>query len=564
MDLRSCSLGALIVLAGPGCYSGVEVDGGGGSETDTAAEVGGESSGGTASSGGDPPPSLECAEVGLQPLRRISSEQYSQIVSDLLPDPFGTQALALAGFPRTMIDNGFSTFASSNTVSTNESIRIEDNADAIAALFLENQAEFGPLLTPCLSAGFGDAEIDGCIDGFIDDFGTRAFRRPLTDGEREIIGGLYAGIRDADGAPLAFAAVLQYFLQAPGLLYVTERSAVDDGSGFAALPPDELAVRLGLLFLNGSPDADLLAAVEDGRLQTKADVEREARRLAERPEVARSLSTFHHEWMRGFALEDAEREHELWDEESSAALQEELRSFASWFISETDGRFTTLMTTTDYPTDGRLNAIYNAGAPDESVRSGLLTTAAAMASQAHSDATSLVERGAFIRNHVLCMPTPAFPGDVDIEGTLGGSADLPTARQRLEPLMIEPSCAGCHAGINPLGFPFEVYDWSGAYRSSENGTPIDTTVDLDLVVFEGNFANAGQLIESIAATDEARDCYATHWFRYALGRHETEADSCAVEQVTTAFADAEGDVRELLVAIAVSDAFRFRKIGVQE
>ena len=219
------------------------------------------------------------------------------------------------------------------------------------------------------------------------------------------------------------------------------------------------------------------------------------------------------------------------------------------------------MATDAFPSDGRLNAIYNAGDPMLSPRRGLLTTAAAMAAAAHSDATSLVHRGAFIRRHVLCMPVPAFPGDVDIEGTLGDYGDRPTARERMEPLMLEPSCAGCHVGFNPLGFPFEAYDWVGAHRTQENDALIDTSVDIDLGVFAGSFANATELVVVLADSELAQDCYATHWFRYAMGRLETEQDSCSLDDVLAAFAASGGDVRELLVAIAVSDAFRFRNIG---
>ena len=271
------------------------------------------------------------------------------------------------------------------------------------------------------------------------------------------------------------------------------------------------------------------------------------------------MTTFHHEWLRGFSLDAAERIHPLWDAQASAAMREELRAFGQWFIDETDGSFRTLLTTEAFPSDGRLNEIYNAGDGTASPRRGLLTTAAAMASAAHSDSTSLVERGAFVRQHVLCLPVPAFPGDIDIDGTLGDHSNLPTARQRLEPLMLEPSCNGCHLGINPFGFPFEAYDWVGAHRLEENDAQIDTSVEIDIAVFAGSFANASELVVALAESELAQDCYATHWYRYAMGRRETDEDACSLDEIRTAFSASEGDVRELLVAIATSDGFRFRK-----
>lgn len=528
---------------------------------DDAGATDGPTDDGSGGSDNPEPPALTCDTVGSQPLRRLSSEQYWQVIDTLLPAPLAQEAHAVGLFPTTQIDDGFSTFASANRVSSGESVRIEDNADQIATLFREDIQTYAPMLVPCIGDSLDAATVDGCMPTFIEDFATRAFRRAPTEAEVGLVQELYAQVRDDDGVEEALTAVLQFFLQAPAVLYVTEVGIPTADPSVVALSGHEIATRLSLLFLDGLPDDALLAAAEDGSLLTREGVEAQARRLAAQAEVSRSMTTFHHEWLRGFALEGAERNHPLWDEDVAAAMAVELREFGRWFIEDTDGTFRTLMATDAFPSDGRLNAIYNAGDPMLSPRRGLLTTAAAMAAAAHSDATSLVHRGAFIRRHVLCLPVPAFPGDVDVEGTLGDYGDLPTARERMEPLMLEPSCAGCHTGFNPLGFPFEAYDWVGAHRTEENGATIDTSVEVDLAVFAGSFANASELVVALADSELAQDCYATHWFRYALGRLETEEDTCSLDDVRAAFTASEGDVRELLVAIAVSDAFRFRNIG---
>ena len=543
------------------CYEGLD------------GELGAASGGGAAEAADDDDgadgrdddmPELACEGIGGQPLRRVSSKQYEQILTDLLPESLAAQAIATSSFPRTIIDGGFSTYASANRVSTAASMQIEDNAESIAALFQENVRELAPELMPCLPTDYGSDDIDACLDEFVQDFGRRAFRRPMSDAEREIVGMLYEEVREADGAEAGLTAVLQYFLQAPALLYVTERADGPDG-GYVALSPHELATRLALLFTNSLPDDELLAAVDEGRLQSRDDVEREARRLVAKPEAVRAFAQFHHEWMRGFVLDSANREHPTWSAATSAALKEELGQFAAWFLAETDGTFRTLMTTQSFPFDERLATVYEHDATQtESPRRGLLTTAAAMAAQAHTNATSIVERGVFILRHVMCLDLPPFPGDIDIEGTLGGYADLPTARERLEPLMLEPACSGCHVVINPFGFPFEVYDWVGAHRTTENGVTIDTSAEITAGSVQGTFPDAQTLISAIAQSDEAHDCYATHWFRYATGRPESPDDSCSLDGVTQAFAASGGDVRELLVAIAVSDAFRFRKVGGAE
>jgi hypothetical protein len=549
-------------LAVPGCYDGRSETGAMAASATDADDAGAETDGDDAPG---VPAELTCEEIGSQPLRRISSDQYANILADLLPGDFGDQAGLISTFPITQIDNGFSTFASANTVSSSESIAIEDNAEQMAQLLLDNRASYIPMLMPCVSAGYMPSEIDGCIDGFIDEFGARAFRRPLTATERTIVAGIYEGASADDGPEIGLAAVVQYFLEAPALLYAVERGLPPQG-GFAALDSWELATRLSLFLRNSAPDEELMAAAAEGRLVSREDVERQARRLVEEPTATGVIGSFHREWLGAFVMEYAVRDHEAYTPEAQLALRDEVDQFTAWFLAETDGSFQTLMTTDAFPVDPRLADLYGvtSGSSTAPHRSGLFTLASVMAAQSHEDRTSLIERGAFFRNHVLCAPTPPFPGNIDPEATLGDHADLPTARERLQPLMEEPTCAGCHLHINPFGFAFEVYDWAGVYRTTENGAPIDTTFELEFGSIEGSFAGPDDLLAAVAASEEAQACYATHAFRYALGRIEGPEDECALDAIEAAFVASAGDVRELMVAIAVSDAFMFRAVSGAE
>jgi hypothetical protein len=54
------------------------------------------------------------------------------------------------------------------------------------------------------------------------------------------------------------------------------------------------------------------------------------------------------------------------------------------------------------------------------------------------------------------------------------------------------------------------------------------------------------------------DCIALHWFRYAMGRIENQTDSCSIEQVQTALDESGGNLKEMLVAMTLSDAFSYR------
>jgi hypothetical protein len=43
-----------------------------------------------------------------------------------------------------------------------------------------------------------------------------------------------------------------------------------------------------------------------------------------------------------------------------------------------------------------------------------------------------------------------------------------------------------------------------------------------------------------------------------MGRVENATDQCSLEQLKTSFADAGGELRELLVHMTLTDAFRYR------
>ena len=57
-----------------------------------------------------------------------------------------------------------------------------------------------------------------------------------------------------------------------------------------------------------------------------------------------------------------------------------------------------------------------------------------------------------------------------------------------------------------------------------------------------------------------RDCYATQWFRYAMGRVESASD-CSLPPLQQQFSQSGGDVKQLMIGIAESDAFRYRRTG---
>jgi hypothetical protein len=82
-----------------------------------------------------------------------------------------------------------------------------------------------------------------------------------------------------------------------------------------------------------------------------------------------------------------------------------------------------------------------------------------------------------------------------------------------------------------------------------SGTLLGTDVD-------GEFVGAVELAHKLADSQTLQECVTTQWFRFAFGRGESTHDECSIDALRTAFAESDGDVRELMIAIATGDAFR--------
>ena len=126
-------------------------------------------------------------------------------------------------------------------------------------------------------------------------------------------------------------------------------------------------------------------------------------------------------------------------------------------------------------------------------------------------------------------------------------------------------CAkGCHLLIDPIGFAFEHYDGIGRYRTMDNGKPVDAASTVTIDGVDKPFANALELTRILATSDTVRGCFARQWFRFAVGREDTEGDAASLAGIASAFANAQHDMRALAPAIAVSRSLRYRSLATGE
>lgn len=369
--------------------------------------------------------------------------------------------------------------------------------------------------------------------------------------------------------------VLQAFLQSPQLLYRTESltdwNAGRVEGGAVLLDSYQVASRLSYFLWNTMPDDELFALADAGQLTDAEAVRAQAYRMLDDPRARQTVADFHEQWlgMDKFAgLARVVPGDESGDDgRFNASWQSSLEQFVQHVFWESGGDVAALLGSSSVFVDETLAPLYGVepGVFEDPSRAGILTQPALMSMLAHSEQSAPVQRGKFVREQLLCQQLPPPPPDVDT--TPPDPDPSATTRERFRQHSADARCSSCHRLLDNVGFGLEAFDHLGRFRAEENGLPIDATgnlLDAGDPAIEGAFDGALDLAARLAQSPQVEACLATQWFRYSMGRAEQDADVCSLEQVKAEFASSGGNFRELLVALATSDAFRFRPMAEQD
>ncbi len=387
----------------------------------------------------------------------------------------------------------------------------------------------------------------GCDAAFAADFGALAFRRPLTEAQIA----RYTALIQAEGFPLAIEAMLS----SPYFLYRSELGA-DQGDGTFQLDGYELASAMSYFYWASLPDAALLAAAADGSLLTDAGIRAQAARMLADPRARDRLARFAEQWLGAEPVLTTEKAVEF-PAEIRAAMLEEAGGFVAGVAFDGSGEFSDLLLAAPAPSAALVGWYGTAGSAE---RGGLLGLGAVLATTAHSDQTSPVRRGLFVRERLLCQefgPPPAEAGGVpDIDPDA-------TTRERFATHTADPNCAACHRYIDPVGFGFEHFDPTGRWRDTDGGLPIDASGDLADIAFLGQgsslpFSTLPDLSAALAGSDRAPACYTAQVMRLALGWQPELDEVCAYDAIRLGFKASGYDLQELMILATLSDPFRLR------
>ena len=493
-------------------------------------------------------------------LRRLTHSQYNHTVRDLL----GDLSAPANQFPPEDFINGFKNQVQAQSLSP---ILIETYSGA--AERLARSAFHGGdahRLIPCKPS-------IPCRTQFVREFGKKAFRRPLTPSEQVRYERLMAAESDfLKGAQL----VVEAMLQSPNFLFWMY-STPDP-----KLKPYATASRLAYTLWDTMPNAELIEAAEKGELATRDGIEKVARRMLDQPRAHEALDEFTSEWLRFDRLLTASKDRRkfpLYTRETALAMTDEARAFISDLVW--NGRDFMTAFTADYGYVGpELAGIYGVSAPAKQMertpfpkgteRSGLLGQGLFLALTAKPDDTSPTARGLYVRDQFLCQHVPDPPPGVNRNLPTQTADTAQTNRDRMIAHATNPTCAGCHKLVDPIGFGFEKFDAVGARRDklvlefqapgtrAKNRAAKTVSLALDTDgniagIPDSQFSSPADIGAILAKSPQCQECMVKQYFRYSAGRLEGPADRPLIRQALERFQASQFQFKELILAIAAME-----------
>jgi hypothetical protein len=530
---------------------------------------------------------LPGAGPSASPLRRLSALQYQNTLRDLFAATLDVPSLAAEELKRLPLDDA--PFKIMDGRLSDQHVRAYYRvADKLAATVVADDATLQAIAGAC---ALDAAPAATCVDAFLNDFGTRALRRPLSSEERNTYTALNDGSRDTREL---FRALLFLLLQSGPFVYhlQLEGEPVAGDDNFYRLAAYELASRLSYHFWQSMPDAELFAAAADGSLLNEQTYAAQVERLFADQRTRAAVDLFYGEWWHigwlnafpdtpalrtlaaGSTLFEAGADH-------LQAMTQELRDLTEYFTFTTPGTYEDLLLTDlSFTRSPHLAALYGVQPWDGSSayprlpageRSGILTRGAFLVNDNHT--THPIHRGVIVRRRILCDDIPQ-PDPASLpEGALVAPPVTPdmTTRQRFENKTAPAQCTACHSQFNPIGYVLERYDALGRFRTEERiideasgqvlaTLPIDASATPRLDPTDERTIDSGPALSEMvaAASNKTEPCFARQYFRFTYARQESEADGCALEGVRSALGGT-GSLGAALRAIALEPSFRSRR-----
>jgi len=413
-----------------------------------------------------------------------------------------------------------------------------------------------------------------CARQIVSTLARRAFRRAMNDNDVASLLTFYQQERDRTGNfEAGIEMAVRRILADPEFIFRFEPTP----AGVAPNTPyrirdTELASRLSFFLWSTIPDDELLQLGIDGKLHEPAVLEKQTRRMLADPKARALVTNFANQWLFLRDLKNANPDVTVFpdfDDNLRQGFQRETEMLFESVVRE--DRSVLDLLDADYTfVNERLARHYgipNVYGPDfrrvpvaNDARRGLLGHGSLLLVTSNANRTSPVIRGKWVLENLLGSQAPLPPPDVP------PLEEKPTAaarsvRERIEQHRANPTCAGCHKIMDPIGLALENFDAIGRWRTTDEGVAIDASAQLvDGTPIDGPATLRKALLNR---SDVFVTAMTEKLLMYGMGREIKYYDMPAVRGVMHVAADKRYRFSDLVLGIVKSDPFQMRMNGTQ-
>ncbi|GGZ29027.1 hypothetical protein GCM10007049_22670 [Echinicola pacifica] len=400
----------------------------------------------------------------------------------------------------------------------------------------------------------------------LEDFMTKAFRRPVSKDEMKPYMDFWKGIRgDFPRYEDEVKEVLIAVLCSPNFLYLAEPAKEESKEEKEYY----LASRLSYFLWNSAPDEELYELADDGDLHKDKYLKKQVDRMVEDPRIKNMVERFSNEWLRVDRHEAMSTNVNLYPGFTRFVkrdMTEETYEFIHYILDqdisimnfiESDFAMLNQNLAEFYGIEGVKGSQFRPVAVTQDMRRGGLLSQGAFLN-GHSDGTQAhaIKRAVWVRSKILGdTPPPPPPNVPELDPETPGFEKL-TLKEQLFVHRDKAACMDCHRKIDPYGIAFENYNAVGLFQTvANNGNPIDAKAELP----NGETVDGIEEIKSYII-DMKADVFTrslvTYLYSYALGRDVTFVDEKEIDKIVREVRKDDYKFRTVLEQIVLSPSFK--------
>lgn len=403
--------------------------------------------------------------------------------------------------------------------------------------------------------------------------GMKTLRKPLDDEEMAKLMAL-AEMAATDGASITenISVVCEALLCSPKFLFRGGADPVGQPeNGIALVDEFTLASRLSYFLWSSSPDDELLKLASKGELRKNLP-QQFKRMVGDRKAYALS-ENFAGQWLQLRDMELVSPDNRMFPEFSKNGIAYSMKRESQMFFDfiYRQNRSVLEFLDSDYTfLDEKLANFYGikgvSGKEFRKVplagtsRGGILTQGSILTLTSHPNRTSPVKRGKFLLENILGTPPPPPPQNVPAFKEDRASRSKGTLRQQFEAHRANPSCASCHAFLDPMGFAMEHYDAVGRWRDTDNNQAIDATGKL----LSGQAFDGVEQLRKVLVSDRKNEftrCLVENLLIYSMGRGLEYSDKLFVKQMVKSAEQNGYKFQDIIFSVIESAPFQKMRVN---